>query len=91
MRNKISFLTDHDNTIDCPYKLNGQKGGTLAHAFYPGAGQICGDIHFDNENWVTGKTSPGTGTGKKIFAVCVHELRHSLGLLQYAILSVKIL
>jgi len=47
---KISFLTEHHNPnskTNCPFKLNGKCGGTLAHAFYPGVGQICGDIHFD--------------------------------------------
>jgi len=29
---KVTFLNNHDNTIDCPYKLNRQKGGTLAQA-----------------------------------------------------------
>jgi len=48
---KITFLKNHDNQINYPYKLNGQKGGTLAHAFYPGKKSICGDIHFDNGNW----------------------------------------
>jgi len=28
------FLADHDNKIDCSYELNGQKRGTLAHAFF---------------------------------------------------------
>jgi len=53
---KIAFLKNHDNQINYPYKLNGQKGGTLAHAFYPVNKSICGDIHFDNENWTTEKT-----------------------------------
>ena len=45
---KISFLTDHDapNTVlthktNCPYKLNGQKGRTSAHAFYSGKIQFA--------------------------------------------------
>jgi len=58
---KISFLNDHDSTIDCPCKLNGQRCGTLVHVFYPGSGQICGDIHFDNANWTPEKTKPGDG------------------------------
>jgi len=41
---KISFLNDK---INCPYKLNGRRGGTLAHEFYPRKGSICGDIHFN--------------------------------------------
>jgi len=41
---KITFLNNHDE-INCPYKLSGQKGGTFAHAFYPGKSAISGDIH----------------------------------------------
>ena len=45
----FSFLTDHDRKIDCTFSLNGKRDGTVAHAFYPGVGKICGDIYFDNE------------------------------------------
>jgi len=41
--------------------LNGKRGWTLANAFYPRAGQICGDIHFDNERFTNQKTKPGDG------------------------------
>jgi len=56
---RITFLTDHNIKIDCPYKLNGQENGTLAHAFYPRRSRICGDIHLDDENWKPNKTGLG--------------------------------
>jgi len=70
---KVSFLNDR---INCPYKLTGQKGGTLANAFYPGEGSICGDIHFDNEVW----TDKNEGGKYNLFTVAVHEIGHCIGL-----------
>jgi len=35
----IAFLTDDEKQnveINCPYKLNNKKSGTLTHGFYPG-------------------------------------------------------
>ncbi|EGV95530.1 macrophage metalloelastase [Cricetulus griseus] len=50
------------------------RGGTIAHAFYPGPG-IQGDAHFDEaETWSKGSR------GTNLFLVAVHELGHSLGL-----------
>jgi len=57
--------------------LNVQKRGKLAHGFYPGTQQICGDIHFDKENWTDKKTQSGDGK-HNIFSVGVHELGHAL-------------
>jgi len=34
---------------------------------------ICGDIHFDNENWTSEKTKPGDGK-YNLFSVTVHDL-----------------
>jgi len=78
---KITFLNIHDEMhgLNCPYKLSGQKGGTLAHAFYPGKSAISGYIHFDSENWTDQKTVAGDGK-HNLFSVAVHELGHALGL-----------
>jgi len=48
----IAFLTDDEKQnaeINCPYKLNNKKSGTLAHGFYPVNSTLSGDLHFDNE------------------------------------------
>jgi len=48
----IAFLTDDEKQnaeMNCPYKLNNKKSGTLAHGFYPGTSTLSGDLHFDNE------------------------------------------
>ena len=78
---KITFLNNYDEMhgLNCPYKLNGQKGGTLAHAFYTGKSAISGDIHFDSKNWRDQKTVPGDGK-YNLFSVAVNELGHALGL-----------
>ena len=46
----IAFLTDdgkQNAEINCPYKLNNKKSGTLVHGFYPGNSTLSGDFHFD--------------------------------------------
>ena len=55
----------------------GQKQGTLAHAFFPGLGQICTDIHLGSENWTDRKTQHGHGK-YNLFSVAVHEFGHAL-------------
>ena len=58
-----AFLTDDEKQsveINCPYKLNNTKSGTLAHGFYPGNSTLSGDFHFDNEIGQTRKQFQGT-------------------------------
>ena len=78
---KITFLNNHDEMhgLNCPYKLSGQKGGTLAHIFYPRKSAISGDRHFDSGNWTEQKTVPGDGK-YNLFSMAVYELGHALGL-----------
>jgi len=78
----IAFLTDDEKQneeINCPYKLNNKKSGTLAHGFYPGNSTLSGDLHFDNERWSDQKTVSGDGEFN-LFSVAVHEIGHCIGL-----------
>jgi len=77
----IAFLTDDEKQnveINCPYKLNNKKSGTLAHGFYLGNSSLSSDLHFDNERWSDQKTV--SGDGKFNFSVAVHEIGHCIGL-----------
>lgn len=59
-----------------PYPFDG-PGRTLAHAFYPHTNQgFSGDVHFDDDEYYTYKSS----RGRNLLWVATHELGHSLGL-----------
>jgi len=78
----IAFLTDDEKQnaeLNCLYKLNNKKSGTLAHVFYPGDSTLSGDLHFDNERWSDQKTVSGDGKFN-LFSVAVHEIGHCIGL-----------
>ena len=60
-----------------PYRFDG-RGGTLAHAFYPGSNTgFAGDIHFDDdETW----SLNGAQDTTDLFWTSLHEIGHAIGL-----------
>jgi len=56
------------------------KKGVLAHAFYPGQGDISGDCHINDDwNW-SAHAKFQTLSRPPLTAILIHEFGHSLGL-----------
>lgn len=56
------------------------KKGILAHAYFPGQGDISGDCHINDEwNWVTGVHLSTMGK-PPLVPILMHEFGHSIGL-----------
>ena len=59
--------------------FDGRKG-VLAHAYYPGQGDISGDCHLNDEwNWVPG-VHLSTLSKPPLIPILIHEFGHSIGL-----------
>nr|UUA79709.1 matrix metalloproteinase 17-2 [Nemopilema nomurai] len=52
------------------------RGGELAHAFYPANDELSGDVHYDDDEVFSIKSSQG----RDLLWITVHEVGHSLGL-----------
>ena len=56
------------------------KKGVLAHAYFPGQGEISGDCHINDDwNWVTGVHLSTMGR-PPLVPILMHEFGHSIGL-----------
>lgn len=56
------------------------KKGVLAHAYYPGQGDISGDCHINDDwNWVPGVHLSTMGK-PPLVPILIHEFGHSIGL-----------
>jgi len=58
----------------------GGRKGVLAHAYFPGQGDVSGDCEINDEwNWVPG-TNMQTLSKPPLVPILIHEFGHSLGL-----------
>ena len=59
--------------------FKGRKG-VLAHAYYPGQGELSGDIHINDEWFWVAHAKWMTLAKPPLVAVLIHEIGHGLGL-----------
>ena len=70
---------DMNITFEDLEHFDGRKG-VLAHAYFPGQGEISGDIHINDEwNWVPHSNWQDLAR-PPLLTVLMHEIGHSLGL-----------
>ncbi len=83
----LKFKREYDPNkhVDCnisfrPLSYFGGRKGVLAHAWYPGQGEISGDIEINDEwNWVPGVKWSKLST-PPLVPILIHEIGHGLGL-----------
>ncbi|MCH9657213.1 matrixin family metalloprotease [archaeon] len=72
---KVNFNVEFEDLAH----FDGMKG-VLAHAYFPGQGEISGDCHINDEwNWVTSVPHSNIAS-PPLVPVLIHEFGHSLGL-----------
>ena len=85
--NDLKFVREYDinkhvdiNISFQPLSKFDNRKGVLAHAYFPGQGEISGDIEINDEwNWVP-SAKWQTLSKPPLVAVLIHEIGHSLGL-----------
>jgi len=71
----VDFIVSWENLAH----FDGRRG-VLAHAYFPGQGDISGDVHINDEwNYVAG-TSMQSLSRPPLVPIMIHEFGHSLGL-----------
>ena len=84
--NKIRFRREYNEDVNVDFNVSFKPAdhfsseGTLAHAWYPGQGDISGDVHInDRWDWVTHSRIADIGH-PPLIPILIHEFGHSLGL-----------
>jgi len=84
---KIKFRRERNPDVHVDFNVSFEgldhfdgKKGVLAHAYYPGQGDISGDCHINDEwNWVANSGMQSLAK-PPLVPILVHEFGHSLGL-----------
>ncbi len=79
-RREYNIDTNVDFEVSFEQRDHFSSDGVLAHAWFPGQGDISGDVHInDNWNWVTHSAIGDIGR-PPLVPIMMHEFGHSLGL-----------
>ena len=84
---KLKFKRERNPDVSVDFEVSFEnlahfdnKKGVLAHAYFPGQGEISGDCHINDEwNWVAG-TKFQKLSRPPMVPILIHEFGHSLGL-----------
>jgi len=84
--NKLRFRRERNKDAHVDFNVNFAEqdsfssAGVLAHAWFPGQGDISGDVEINDQwEWVAGVHLSNIGTPPMI-PILIHEFGHSLGL-----------
>lgn len=85
--NKLKFRRERNPDVSVDFEVSFEDlahfdnmKGVLAHAYFPGQGEVSGDCHINDEwNWVTSSLFQKLSS-PPLVPVLIHEFGHSLGL-----------
>jgi len=85
--NKVRFRRERNPDVTVDFEVSFEDlahfdniKGVLAHAYFPGQGEVSGDCHINDEwDWVT-STKFSTLSKPPLIPILIHEFGHSLGL-----------